>query len=144
MTVRVKALAAGAAALALAWQPAPVRAHEADAASIPALAEQICNAMILYDSTGAGPVHEAFELIVLNHLGIDKGANPNYRLDMRDFWNAHHQEMICVSEAPDYVSPQHILKRVVEMGGTSNFYFGYFLADREVDVNAVEQTPDGP
>ncbi|MAZ47636.1 MAG: hypothetical protein CME65_03685 [Halobacteriovoraceae bacterium] len=102
------------------------------------LADQICNAMVLYDSTGVGPVHEAFELIILNHLGIDKNTTPNYRAQMREFWNEHHEQMICRSEVQGYENPQHILKRVVEMRNTTTFYFDYFLADRDINVNAVE------
>lgn len=139
-----KILSAGLAALPALALPAQAQAHEADAANIPLLADQICDAMIAYDMTGIGPVTEAFEMMVLDHLGIDKASTPTYRLDIREFWNAHHQEMVCVSASPGYPAPQHILKRVVDMRGTEDFYFDYLLQDRELNLNAVEQTERGP
>lgn len=122
----------------------PVNTSNMEDISIRLLADQICDAMIAYDMTGIGPVHEAFEMMILDHLNIDKNATPNYRINIREFWNQHHEQMICQSEAPGYESPQHILKRVVDMGGTVNFYFGYFLADRQVNVNAIEMRNGQP
>lgn len=108
------------------------------------LADQICNAMVLYDSTGAGPIHEAFEIIILNHLGIDKETTPNYRLRVRDFWNENHEQMICRNEIQGLDSPQHILKRVIDMRNTTSFYFDYFISDRQVNVNAIEYRNGNP
>ena len=122
----------------------PANTSNMEEISIRLLADQICNAMIIYDTTGTGALHEAFELVILNHLNIDKNNNPNYWVNIRNFWNQHHEQMVCQSEAPGYDSPQHILKRVVEMGDASNFYFGYFLADRQVNVNAIEMRNGQP
>lgn len=122
----------------LAMQPVPASAQAQDKVSIPEFADRICDAMIVYDTTGAGDLHEAFEMMILDYLDIDKARTPSYRITMRDFWNEHHEQMTCTSPAPGHISPQHLLKRVVEMQGTSSFFFRYFLADRQLNVNAVE------
>ena len=108
------------------------------------LADQICTSMVMYDMTDLGPVHEAFEMMILNHLNIDKENTPNHRELVRNFWNEHHEQMICTSDIPGYESPQHILKRVVEMQNADSFYFEYFLSDREINVNAIEYRDGQP
>ena len=112
--------------------------------SISILANQICDAMNVYQMTGVGVAHEAFEMMILDHLNIDKANNPNYRVEVRNFWNANHERMICTNETPGHTSPQHILKRVIEMQSTSTFYFQYFLEDRRVNVNAIEMREGQP
>jgi hypothetical protein len=131
-------IAAVAIVIGLVVIPATASAQDNDKPDIPTLGNQICDAMMVYDTSGLKPAHEAFELVILDYLGIDKAERPDYREAIRKFWNTHHEQMVCTSIVRGYTSPQHLLKRVVEMRSSSSFYFDYFLQDRRLNVNAVE------
>ena len=111
-------------------------------ADISEVANQICDVMMTFSTLGRAP-QEGMEIVVSQYLGIDRDE-PDFRDHLTEFWNRHQDEMICTTEHIGYDSPQHLLKRVVEMNRVTTFYFDYFLQDRNIEVNAIEYTADGP
>lgn len=103
---------------------------------------QICDVMMTFSSMGRAP-HEGMEIVVSQYLDIDRDA-PDFRDHLTEFWNEHQNEMICTTSYTTRDSPQHLLKCVVEMNWVTGFYFDYFLQDRDIEVNAIEYTDDGP
>lgn len=121
----------------------PVETSEYDAVNqamieeVKILANQLCDTMLLFKGMGKQP-SIAFERGVLKFLDIDKKENPNYRSEISKFWNQYNEYMICTNERVGYETPQHLLKRVVEMNTIDSFYFSYFLEDENINVNAIE------
>ena len=121
----------------------PVETSEYDAVNqamieeVKVLANQLCDTMLLFKGMGK-PTYLAFERGVLKFLDIDKKENPNYRAEISKFWNQYSEYMICTNERVGYDSPQHLLKRVVDMSSITAFYFEYFLEDENINVNAIE------
>ncbi len=127
----------------------PVETSEYDAVNqamieeVKVLANQICDTMMLYKNFGK-PTYVAFEKMVLKFLQIDPEENSNYRQEVSSFWNQYNKHMICTTPHNGYETPQHLLKRVVDMNVTSSFYFEYFLQDESIAVNAIEWRGDQP
>ena len=116
---------------------------EAKKAEVAALGDQLCSLMMLQKNFGGSP-HVAFESGILKYLGIDKENTTDYRNHVSQFWNQYHQYMICTTEMVGYETPQHLLKRVVEMNTIDSFYFSYFLEDESVNLNAIEWKKSEP
>lgn len=106
-------------------------------AEVATLGDQLCSLMMLQKNFGGSP-HTAFESGILKFLGIDKKKNSNYRTEISKFWNQYNEYMICTTEMVGYETPQHLLKRVVDMSGITAFYFEYFLEDENINLNAIE------
>ena len=119
-------------------------AQDAHRPTIPELGDQICSAMMVVDTSGTRPAKDAFELIILNYLEIDEAEDIARRMAIREFWNANHELLICTSEARGYDSPQHLLKRILNLKDSTNFYFDYFLQDRALNVNSIEYRDGRP
>ncbi|MEE2670129.1 MAG: hypothetical protein VYA54_00360 [Bdellovibrionota bacterium] len=121
----------------------PVETSEYDAVNqamieeVKVLGNQICDTMMLYKNFGK-PTYVAFEKMVLKFLQIDPEENSNYRQEVSSFWNQYNKHMICTTPHKGYETPQHLLKRVVDMNDMTSFYFDYFLEDKDIAVNAVE------
>lgn len=111
--------------------------------SIQDLVNEVANNMLLMSSTGAGKVWEGFEGRLLAHLELTR-ETPNYQAEITKFWNKNHRKMIITNELVGYRSPQHILKRAVEMNEISQFFFEYFLRDQKRNLNAVEWVDGKP
>lgn len=107
------------------------------------LANRICARMTLAHSTGTSSSYEVFESVILNYLGVTR-ADSSYRSKVTDFWNRYSDQMVCTDEMVGFPSPQHILKRVVELDAVSAFYFEYFLKDRAANINSVEYVNGEP
>ena len=122
----------------------PVETGEYDAVNqamieeVKVLANQLCDTMLLYKNMGKRSPHVAFERGVLYFLNINPKETPNYRAEISKFWNQYSEHMICTNESVGFESPQHLLKRVVDMGSVTSFYFEYFLQDENINVNAIE------
>lgn len=117
---------------------------EAKKAEVATLANQLCDTILLYKNMGRRSVHVAFERGVLYFLNINPKETPNYRAEISNFWNQYNEYMICTNESVGFESPQHLLKRVVDMGSVTSFYYEYFLQDESVNLNAIEWVEDEP
>lgn len=101
------------------------------------LANNICNRIILFNDANIGEPWEAFEDSIAAYWGIER-SSPNFRTRVTKFWNENHDKMICTDQHIGYNTPQHLLKRVIEMHVIQGFYFDYLLRDQNTNVNAVE------
>lgn len=101
------------------------------------LANSICNGLILYNDTGAGRSWEAFQGLILSHLNLTINT-ADYRSKVTAFWNEHIDYMICTDKHIGYTTPQHLLKRVIEMNVIQGFYFEYLLRDPNAKVNSIQ------
>ncbi|GFD96908.1 hypothetical protein KUL156_48160 [Alteromonas sp. KUL156] len=124
-----------------------VTISNAKKAEIATLANQICDTMLLYKNFGK-PTYVAFEKMVLKYLKKDAALVSDKSLGISNevaaFWQQYHPYFICTSAHNGYTTPQHVLKRVVDMNVTASFYFEYFLHDKSVNLNAVEWVEGEP
>lgn len=120
---------------------------EAKKAEIATLANQICDTMMLYKTFGK-PTYVAFEKMILKYLKQapqEPGAKiEGISSDVSAFWQQFHQYFICTTPHNGYPTPQHILKRVVDMNDMTGFYFDYFLEDKNINLNAIEWVEGEP
>lgn len=131
------------AVAALALTPVSVAAQNASDAEIAKLANQICREMEISRNLVNSPVHRMFRDLILRHLAIDANS-PQWETKMVAFWNANHEQMVCMEPISGYPNPQPLLKRVVAMGTTTSFFGDFFFRHEGLNVNAVEQTERGP
>lgn len=103
---------------------------------------EICDQFLLFLNTGHGKLSDYFETPILNYLGIADRSIDN-RKHITSFWNKYKDDFVCTEERDGFRSPQHLMKRVIDMGTLNAFYFRYLFKDRSVDVNAIEYNSAG-
>lgn len=120
---------------------------EAKKAEIATLANQICDTMMLYKTFGK-LTYVAFEKMILKYLQQapkePDGTINGISNDVSAFWQQFHQYFICTTPHHGYPTPQHLLKRVVDMNTTASFYFEYLLHDEAINLNAIEWVDGEP
>lgn len=102
------------------------------------LSNKICTELIkAQNSTGENSAI-VIQREILNHLNITKKKS-NYKKEVTKFWNDNLNQMVCTTPSVNNTSPQHLMKRVIEMGLNKEVYFNFIfeLADN-INVNAVE------
>lgn len=107
------------------------------------LANQICNSFILFRESGAGEIWEAFQGPILTQLKASD-ESPRHHPRITGFWNKYHNQMICTDDHIGFKTPQHILKRAIDMNVITSFYFDYLLRDKGTNVNAIEYIYNQP
>lgn len=120
---------------------------DAKKAEIATLANQICDTMMLYKNFRK-PTYVAFEKMVLKYLKkeTEQGAEKTSGIsnEVTAFWQQYHPYFTCTTAHNGYTTPQHVLKRLVDMNDIIGFYFDYFLQDESVNLNAVEWVEGEP
>lgn len=80
------------------------------------------------------------ENLFLEYLGINREAS-NYKKKIADFYNAHHDKLICKNTNADFKRPEHFLKRVINASMYKFILEDFLLYDEEelpINVNTVE------
>ncbi|WP_027671329.1 hypothetical protein [Rheinheimera baltica] len=78
------------------------------------------------------------------HLGINV-TDPDYQTKVTQFWNTNQNDFICLGKInTQYRESEHLLKRMINLGEDSNFFYRFLLKDKQVDVNAVEYVDGEP
>lgn len=102
------------------------------------LSNEICAELVYAQSTTGENSGKVMEKILLKHLNITK-KTPHSKKKLTQFWNKNLSQMVCTTEVFGLKSPQHVLKRVIDMGINNNVYFNFvFELEENVNVNAIE------
>ena len=108
------------------------------------IGQQICDYALSYHHGGKSP-GAAMEFVVSIHLDFDE-TDPDYQSKVLQWWNAHSDQVICVEETAGYESPQHVLKRIFEMGAWDSFFREYLSQPglESFDLNSIEMVDGRP
>lgn len=105
------------------------------------LSKKICSFALAVRTLSASTAGEDIEDIILNFLDTNRD-NPNYKAIITKFWNENNEKLICYEGPADETrSPQHFMKRIVDLGMYSTVLNGFLLSNPfkyPIDVNAVE------
>jgi len=113
------------------------------------LANRLYSELIRSESTEkiSGPM--AFKLTIANYLKIDVNAKDT-RKKVIEFWNLNNDWLICTYENNKYLSPQPVLRRIIDMKIQEEVLFEFLLEDEfkdeykgKVDINIVHINPKG-
>ena len=120
---------------------------DAKKAEVATFANQLCDTMMLYKNFRK-PTYFAFEKMVLKYLKMEtkQGAEKTVGIsnEVAAFWQQYHPYFTCTTAHNGYTTPQHVLKRLVDMNDITGFYFDYFLQDESINLNAVEWVKGEP
>lgn len=123
--------------------PAPIPAHILNE-SAANLGQRICTQLQVIQSNGDTEGGLRVEDLILRRLNITR-ETPNYQALVATYWNANKDAFICHEregyEIPGTRSPQHFMKRVVDLRMERVVFGGFLLSSPErypIDVNAVE------
>ncbi len=92
---------------------------------------------------GRDDAAKSIEMIFITYAEVSK-ESPNYKEEITAFWNANNVCFICKNESiidESLRTPQHFLKRVVDLNMEPTVFEQFILTDSEelpIDVNAVE------
>jgi hypothetical protein len=109
---------------------------------IEVLANRLCSQLIRSETTGtlSGPM--AFKATIAKYLDIDVNAKDT-RKKVIEFWNLKKDQLICTNVSDKYISPQPVMRRVIDMKIQEDVFFGFLLEDEDdeyegkVDINIV-------
>ena len=123
--------------------PFSLSADDSSKDEIQRIANDICSKMSLSQNTGALSADEVFRSVISNYLNQNSGELVE-ESKITEFWNKNISLMVCTEKTVRHKSPQHILKRVVELDAISKFYLNYFLRYRTRDLNHIEYVDEKP
>lgn len=108
--------------------------------SINYIIKRLCISLQVSATNGGGNTGDNLERLFLKHLGITKDTL-NYKKRIAEFWNKESDNFICAYKILHAKrTPQHLMKRAVDLGLQSHFYFRYLFKfkDPKINFNAVE------
>jgi hypothetical protein len=112
------------------------------------LANRICSRLLASQAFDNLSARVAFKSTIANHLGIPV-TGKNTRKKVIDFFNLNKNKMICTIENPKYSSPQHVMRRMIDMKIQEEVFFEFLLEDDsdeykgKVDLNFVYKNAQG-
>jgi len=113
------------------------------------LANRLCNQLTRSETTDvlSGPM--AFKFTIAKHLKLDVNAT-NTRKKVIEFWNVVNEQLICTHENNKYLTPQPVLRRIIDMNIQEEVFFEFLLEDEfndeyesKVDINIFHINPKG-
>lgn len=84
----------------------------------------------------------AFKSPIAEYLKIDVNAKDT-RKKIIEFWNTNKDKLICTLESNKYITPQPVMRRVIDMNIQEDVFFNFLLEDENdeyggsVDINIV-------
>jgi hypothetical protein len=124
------------------------RKEKDEATKIKVLANRLCSRLLASQAFDNLSARDAFKSTIANHLGIQV-TGKNTRKKVIDFFNLNKNKMICTIENPKYSSPQHVMRRMIDMRIQEEVFFEFLLEDDsdeykgKVDLNIVYKNAEG-
>lgn len=113
------------------------------------LANRLCDQLSNSETTDklSGPM--AFKLTIVEFLKLDVDVK-NTRKKVIEFWNTNKTQFICTYESSKYLTPQPVLRRIIDMKIQEEVLFEFLLEDEfndeyevNVNINIVHINPKG-
>lgn len=131
--------------------PVPLYGGGTQSETMEALSNKICSDLVNAQEVTGESSAKVIERNLLKHLAIAQNA-ANANAKITEFWNENFEQLICTVGGLKNRTPQHLLKRVIDMKLNSTVFYDFIFeldADGDIDnvninVNAIEQTPNGP
>lgn len=117
-------------------------------ANIQLLANRLCSSLLNSQAFDDLTARDAFKSTIAKHLKISVNGN-NTRKAVLDFFNLHKNDMICTVKNSKYSFPQHVMRRMIDMGIQEELFFDFLLEDDsdeykgKVDLNIVYKNAEG-
>tara|TARA_R110002051_G_scaffold59843_2_gene109785 strand:+ start:106 stop:654 length:549 start_codon:yes stop_codon:yes gene_type:complete len=104
--------------------------------------KKMCRVSLTFRTSAAKQAGSNMEKLILHFLGLTK-EDPNYKEKLTKFWNENSDKFICFDEGSTKYTrtPQHFLKRIVDLGMHKTVFYDFLLSDPEgyaIDVNTIE------
>jgi hypothetical protein len=112
------------------------------------LSNKICSKLIAAQELTGENSAKVLERLLLKHINLTKKTK-DYKTQLTKFWNKNIDQMICTTPSVNKKSPQHLMKRVIDMKLDGQVYFNFiFELDEDesqgININAIELTTTGP
>ena len=106
------------------------------------LANKLCDVLVLSSMSERTASPEMFEDVMAEHLKISK-TEKGFKKAIGTFWNTNHDKLVCTEERMGHRTPQHFLKRIVDVRLHNEFLMDYlmsdeFWSDELMEINSFE------